>query len=271
MNPFRVEPPFVVSFSGGRTSGYMLWRVLRAWDGALPEGGHVVFANTGKERLETLDFVRDCATRWGVSIRWVERDGKAPRGRRFREVEYATASRRGEPFAELIAERQFLPNAVMRICTQALKVETARDFMRAQGHAHWTNLVGLRADEPGRVARVRARDESGWDTVCPLADARITKPDVMDFWRSQPFDLALRPHESNCDGCFLRGPGVLEQTEREHPGTLAWWSAQETERRATFRKGWTYARIIERAQRRPTLPLLDLDAGEIEPPCNCTD
>lgn len=76
MNPFRIEGPAVISFSGGRTSGLMLRRILDAHDGALPPDVFVVFANTGKERGETLDFVRDCAVHWDVRIRWVERRGR---------------------------------------------------------------------------------------------------------------------------------------------------------------------------------------------------
>ena len=66
----------------------MLRRVLDAYGGQLPADVHVLFANTGKERPETLDFVRDCAVNWGVNIVWLERDGGAPEGARFREVEY---------------------------------------------------------------------------------------------------------------------------------------------------------------------------------------
>jgi hypothetical protein len=65
-NPYLIEGPALISFSGGRTSGYMLWQILDAHGGTLPDDVHVCFANTGKEREETLRFVHECETRWGV-------------------------------------------------------------------------------------------------------------------------------------------------------------------------------------------------------------
>ena len=61
MNPYRIDTPALISFSGGRTSAYMLKKIIEAYDGTLPDDMHVVFANTGKEMPQTLDFVRDCA------------------------------------------------------------------------------------------------------------------------------------------------------------------------------------------------------------------
>ena len=60
-DPFFLSEPSMVSFSGGRTSGYMLRRILDAHGGMLPDHAKVVFANTGKERPETLDFVQRCS------------------------------------------------------------------------------------------------------------------------------------------------------------------------------------------------------------------
>lgn len=71
-NPYRLDTPAVVSFSGGRTSGMMLWHVIEAFGGTLPDDVKVVFANTGKERPETLDFVERCSQRWGVPVVWLE-------------------------------------------------------------------------------------------------------------------------------------------------------------------------------------------------------
>jgi len=70
-DPFKIIEPTVVSFSGGRTSAYMLWRILQSNDG-LPEEAKVIYANTGKEEEATLEFIRDCANNWNVPIIWLE-------------------------------------------------------------------------------------------------------------------------------------------------------------------------------------------------------
>lgn len=273
-DPFRIDGPCIINVSGGRTSALMLCRYLDANGGRLPAEAYAVFTNTAKERPETYAFLARIASKWGVNMRWLERDSTAPG--KFREVDFATASRNGEPFDQLIRERKFLPHAMARSCTVEMKIETARAFMVAQGHDEWTSAVGLRYDEPKRVHRLRG-DTHGHDNVtvrCPLFDARITKADVMEFWRAQPFDLGLQPWQSNCAGCFLRSAATLERVERDDPGTLAWWHEWEERMGATFYKGRRYLSIIERA-RMPTLPGLDLDP-EASPDvasldCNCTD
>ena len=64
MNPYHVketEEGAVISFSGGRSSAYMLYHILKAHNFKLPDYIKVIFANTGKEMPQTLDFVRDVA------------------------------------------------------------------------------------------------------------------------------------------------------------------------------------------------------------------
>jgi 3'-phosphoadenosine 5'-phosphosulfate sulfotransferase (PAPS reductase)/FAD synthetase len=64
-SPFLIEGPAVVSLSGGRTSAYMLRRIL---DEGLQPDVHVLFCNTGKEYRETLTFVDQIARYWGVPL-----------------------------------------------------------------------------------------------------------------------------------------------------------------------------------------------------------
>ena len=64
------------------------------------------------ERPETLDFIDTCARAWSIDIVWAELDWTAPH--RTRIVEYATASRHGEPYAALFERKGFLPSVTMR-------------------------------------------------------------------------------------------------------------------------------------------------------------
>lgn len=270
-DPFLIEGPACVNVSGGRTSAYMLRRVMDAHGGRLPAAVHAVFCNTGRERPETLRFVADVQENWGVNVRWIERRGDADDG--FAEVEYETASRNGEPFAELIREKRYLPNPVTRFCTQDLKIRVTGAFMRSEGHDHWTDVVGLRRDEPQRVAKLRGRDHGDHDIAVPLYDARVTKRDVLAFWRSQPFNLALKPWESNCDLCFMKGRAQRERIMRDRPDLAAWWVEQERAVGARFLPHEpAYAKTLENVRRLPLLPV-DLD-GESAMGCTsgtCTD
>jgi 3'-phosphoadenosine 5'-phosphosulfate sulfotransferase (PAPS reductase)/FAD synthetase len=244
MSPFAIDGPAVISFSGGRTSGYMLYRIVE--EGLRPDV-YVLFADTGKERDETYAFIDRVAVRFEVPIHQVARPGG---------------------FTQLITDRKYLPNPVMRFCTQELKIRPMRDWMLAKGYTHWDNVVGIRADEPRRVAKMRAAAEKRterWDVVLPLVEAGVTLADVMAFWRGRPYDLNLKPHEGNCDLCFLKGIGKRRQIVRDRPDLATWWIEQEKRIGATFRAdGPSYADLAAQ----PDL-FMDTDEGLIE--CYCTD
>lgn len=264
-DPYKVKGPAVVSFSGGRTSAMMLARMVEA---GLGDDVHVLFANTGKEREETLCFVRDVAAHFGVQVRWLERVKVAGESASAREVTFETAARRGEPFAELIKERQYLPNPVTRYCTQELKIRVMKAWMVERGYEQWTSVVGLRADEPHRVAKQRAKEGSErWDLAFPLFDAGVSKNDVLLFWKKQPFDLQLRSWEGNCDLCFLKGARKRLRIIEDAPGSAAWWAAQEREVGGTFRVDTdNYAQLADRARRQMRMFGNELfDEEEVDP------
>ena len=155
--------PAHVCFSGGRTSAYMLFRLLQAHGGTLPPDWRVVFANTGLEMPPTLDFVREVGDRWDVPIDWIE---YVPAKPLFRVVDYESASRKGEPFEQLIDKKGRLPSPRSRFCTEELKVLSTKRFLVSEGWARWTQILGIRADEPKRVRPARDRR---WITWHPLA------------------------------------------------------------------------------------------------------
>lgn len=229
-NPFQFSEPTIVSFSGGRTSGLMLWSILQAHGGRLPNHVKVCFANTGKERNETLDFVQDCSAQWSTEIIWLEFDSVADS--KYHIVSHNSADRDGRPFREVITQRSFLPNPVSRFCTTEMKIRTIKHFaMRELGWEHWINAIGLRYDEPHRVAKINNHKER-WETVAPLHTARITKREVTTFWKTQPFDLRLQningvTPEGNCDLCFLKKFPTMMGLIRAEPWRADWWALME--------------------------------------------
>ena len=277
------------AFSGGRSSAYLLHRVLEE-HGGLPERAKVVFANTGKEREETLDFVARCAQEWGVRVHWVEyryrahaKGGSADPKNHFAEVDHASASRKGEPFLEMVRAKRRLPNAFRRLCTDELKVGTAERFLR---RAHgWPSkgplcrtVLGIRYDEPRRWKKGLYEDCA---VEYPMVDWRTTRADVEAFWKAHPFDLAL-PYGvawSNCDLCFLKPVRARTSIVALEPERLAWWADLEAEAKAWPRK--TPLRKPEMAQWDHRFPYADLrtaqgqmdldDGGQLPVSCYCGD
>ncbi len=281
----------VVSFSGGRTSGLLLHKLIER-NGAVRVNKDVLiaFRNTGKEREESLDFVNEVSLRWGVNVRWLEyrylrglpRDQKHS----FAEVDYRTASRKGEPFDQIIDARGdhrvsegkdlIVPNQGMRWCTGELKQKTLLRWLRSLGVRKFTNHIGIRFDEPKRWMKIvdcPSGRMAGESPRAPLFDGRIVEKDVDDFWAAQPFNLGLKKHEGNCDLCFLKAKWKRQAVLQEDPSRGDWWAGHEETTGCLFKLKQPY-RELQR------VALIDREAGtscrpgtddEEESECHCTD
>ncbi len=281
MNPFRLNGPALISFSGGRSSAFMLRCVLDAHGGALPDDMHVVFANTGEEHEGTLRFVRECGERWGVAIRWVEFIPEVPR---WREVTYDTASRKGEPFDALVRWKQYLPNHFQKLCTEWLKVRPMAAFMASLGFTpcepetkttpyvpgDFDQVIGIRADEQSRVAKSAGRA----DIRMPLAASGYRLDHVLAFWAVQPFDLEIPLGQGNCRLCFEKGWKQLQNviaTSPDEAGAERWIARENLIGARFHRTAPTYGQLRQRARTMPVLPGVDLEDGGGSLPCACHD
>ena len=232
MNYFKIDSPTCISFSGGRTSAYMLWRVLQENNG-LPDEAIVCFANTGKEDEATLRFVDRCSKEWGVPINWVEYVNAEETKDRFKVVTFETASRNGEPFEAIIRKRNYLPNPVSRFCTVEMKVRAIHRYLKSIGWTEWDSMLGIRADEQRRLAKIGNQDYGKHEEkIAPLGKAGVNKEMVGEFWRNQPFDLELPningiTYHGNCDLCFLKGTSQTMSLIREKPERADWWASME--------------------------------------------
>ena len=226
----------IINFSGGRTSAYMTKRLI-------DEGGEylVTFQNTGKEVSQTLDFVNECDKRWNLGIVWLEYRKPAT----FEVVTYDTASRNGQPYDQLLEQRpSAIPNMQFRYCTQELKIMTLKRYLKSIGVTDYTSFNGIRYDEPKRWQKAK---DSDYDVELPLVKWKVTKKDVLQWWKQQDFDLMVNEPYGNCDCCFLKGKGKLAIIAKEKPELFDWWIEKESVGRQ-WKKEITYQQIKDKSQ-----------------------
>ena len=129
----------------------------------------------------------------------------------------------------------------------------------------YCSFVGFRADEPQRIAKMRARQKEsingtfdgaesdyylrtpeGEHVYAPLVQMGKSKSDVLAFWNRRDWNLGL-PEDanlSNCVYCFLKGPNALWQLAHRQdtdnrklpsairgrantPADINWWTSLE--------------------------------------------
>lgn len=235
-NPYLIDSPTCISFSGGRTSAYMLYKVLESNNG-LPKEAKILFCNTGKEENATLDFINQCSINWNVEITWLEFTVKNEEST-FNVVNYLTASRNGLPFESVINRyKPALPNGRARYCSSQMKTRTMHRYLQSIGWTDWDTFIGIRADEPRRVAKFRSNPhpETKHETIClPLATSNVSSKNVGKFWAEQNFDLNLpningKTMHGNCDLCMLKPKAQILSLIQEKPERALWWIKQEQE------------------------------------------
>jgi len=200
----------VVSFSGGRTSAMMSKLIKDNWQDV-----KFVFANTGEESEETLEFVDKCDKYFGLDLVWVEAviDPRPGKGIGFKVVDFETASRKGEPFEAFIA-KYGIPNQASPECSRSLKKYPIEKWMKSIG---WKCpvAIGIRSDEPKRLNWKKVK---AGKVVYPLATVwKATKYDVNKFWSMQPFDLEIKSYEGNCRTCWKKSFRKLMTIAIENP------------------------------------------------------
>lgn len=212
----------LISFSGGRTSAYMLWWLMNEWTDRDNWEIKVVFANTGKEHPNTLYFIDECEIRWGIEIIWVEavhsNEGKGW-SVSHKVVNSWTASIHGQPFEDMISKLG-IPSTNAPFCSDQLKRKAIESYLKSIGWKDYYKAIGIRVDEIDRV-------NPNWITkqiIYPLINQNPTnKKMVFDWWKEHLFDLEIPADLGNCDACWKKDIKRLTRIAKKHPKTFDWW------------------------------------------------
>ena len=241
--------PILVSFSGGRTSAFMA-QFLKTYYENSNQKLVFIYANTGKELESTLEFVNKCDNEWNLGITWVEAvvTHKKGIGVKFKIVDFKTASRKGQPFEEVI-KKYGIPNLGFPHCTRELKQIPIKKYMQSLGYKEWLTAVGIRADEPHRINR--GADSNFINPFFPLGGdiIRVDEKFIREWWDRQSFDLDLKDYQNNCDLCWKKSKRKRLTMIAEDPSSADWWEDMEAKYGGEYqfdqREGLTISHLVE--------------------------
>lgn len=143
------EIPHIVKFSGGRSSGMLVFKMLENGMLNKERGDVVIFNNTSAEHEETYKFVvrckKECEEKYGIPFFMIEfqtyedsQKGIYDRYSTYKLVNDKPYSEdnpdgyhsKGEVFEEYISWKAHLPSTLKRTCTREMKMNITHNFLK---------------------------------------------------------------------------------------------------------------------------------------------
>lgn len=204
----------LVSFSGGETSGFMVkWLIDNK---SSDYNMAFVFANTGEENKETLEFIDNCDKEFKLNLVWVEAVvfNEYRVGTSHKIVNFKSASRKGEPFEDVIG-KYGIPNQSFPHCNRELKLRPIHSYIKKElGWSDYYTAISIRYDEIDRMVA----DRSTYNIIYPLIESiKMTKEKINFFWSTQSFRLKLKSYQGNCKTCWKKSKKNLSKIASDNP------------------------------------------------------
>lgn len=213
----------LIGFSGGETSAFMAQWLKR--HKADKYEMLFVFANTGQENEQTLEFVDKCDKHFGLNVVWVEAviNKGTGNGTRAKVVSFETASRNGEPF-EAHIQKYGMPNMENLACTRELKTNAMKAYARSIGwnRKDYEIAIGIRVDEIDRINSRYKEEKLIYPLTSPKWGIPMTKPKINFYWKQMPFRLELKGYEGNCMVCHKKSLRKLLTIAKDTPEKFDW-------------------------------------------------
>lgn len=249
------------SISGGRSSAMMTIDAIRN-----PKYSSfnkvVVFANTGLERIETINFLRKIEHHINVKIYCLEGVYPAEKGIgvRHKIVEWDDLNMTGQPMADAIKARNYytkfgLPNNGSPYCSEYTKKRVIDSFCRDYFNGEkWLTAIGFRLEDmPKRVVPIQVKKIFDRKIYPLLSDygGYIGIPELDAYWEKMPFKLEISGRYGNCTLCFKKSDLNLLETIRDNPRVVVWYDEQEQLYKNSFFRGHKTVRdLIQLAENR---------------------
>ncbi|PHM52525.1 phosphoadenosine phosphosulfate reductase domain-containing protein [Xenorhabdus sp. KK7.4] len=200
----------VVSFSGGRTSAYLVYLMeQRRKQG---EDVRYVFMDTGAEHPKTYEFIRDLVQHWKIDLVClrVVINPELGKGNSYEILGLYEITNDLKPWKAML-KKYGTPYVGGEFCTDRMKLGPFKKYCDEHiGKKAYHTWIGIRADEPKRIKR---KERTSY-----LADiSDIDKFDIIDWWSRQPFDLQIPEHLGNCCFCIKKSIQKIALAAKDEP------------------------------------------------------
>ncbi|MFQ0999740.1 phosphoadenosine phosphosulfate reductase family protein [Gilliamella sp. BG6] len=197
----------VVSFSGGRSSALLVYLMKNQYPDT-----DFIFMDTGAEHPKTYEFVKNVVKHFDINLTClrVVVNSELGQGNSYRIISLDELTQDLQPFRD-ICYKYGTPYIHGAFCTRTMKLEPFTRYCNDKyGKNNYQTWLGIRADEPRRL-----KQKEGYRYLADICD--FDKQDVIDFWKSQPFDLDLPDHLGNCVFCIKKGINKIALATRDEP------------------------------------------------------
>jgi len=218
----------IVSFSGGRTSAYMVWLFQQK---SLRENINVefVYCDTGAEHPATYKFIKDVVKHYDINLTCLRCliNPEKGIGTTYKVVSLEECQPDLKPFKDMVL-KYGVPSVTGPMCTREMKSTPSDKYCNEKyGRGNYVKWLGIRADEPNRIKVVEDQLDlfGGAKKISkeklPLRYlgqiSNMTKQDILDWWEDQPFNLNLTEELGNCVFCVKKGTNKIALAAKKEP------------------------------------------------------
>lgn len=202
--------PQVVSFSGGRTSAYLVYLMEQRRKAG--EDIHYVYMDTGAEHPKTYEFIRNIVKQWNIDLHCLRviPDPGMGKASSYEELSVDDIGPDLIPWKRML-NKYGHPYVGGAFCTDRMKSVPFTKYCQERfGKGNYHTWLGIRADESNRLG-----DAPGFSYLADISD--FEKQDVLDWWEEQPFDLGIQEHLGNCVFCIKKSMQKVALATMDEP------------------------------------------------------
>lgn len=268
----------MVTVSGGRGSARMA-RHIQTNKKYKDYNKLYVFANTGQERIETINFLKNIVKYWGIELNIVEAVGSEIMGVGidYKLVDFDTLNMDSKPFQEVIKHKnkgifEGLSNSAAPYCQENLKTIPCKKFCdKIFGVNNYIKSIGYRKEDiPKRITFSEAKEDKTrifpllTDFYQPIGNIELNR-----WWSKQPFQLEIHGKYGNCELCWKKSDDNLVDNIRFGTRSIEWWQTMEHEYGNTAYRGRKSIDDLVVMSQLPYTPEINFDVVE-DDGCVCS-